>query len=144
MKISKKYKISVIEDCAQAQGAKFKKKFVGTFGDFGCFSFYPTKVLGAYSDGGFILTNNLNSYQNIKKIRFYGIDTVNKKNKYYNKYYSNINGINSRLDEINSKILDFKLNKIDTFIKKRRAIANIYDRQLKNTSLKLPSRKKLF
>ncbi len=142
MKISKRYKISVIEDCAQAQGAKFKKKFVGTFGDFGCFSFYPTKVLGAYSDGGFILTNNLNSYQKIKKIRFYGIDTVNKKNKYYNKYYSNINGINSRLDEINSKILDFKLSKIDTFIKKRRAIANIYDKELKNTSLRLPKREK--
>ena len=142
MKISKKHKISVIEDCAQAQGAKFKKKFVGTFGDFGCFSFYPTKVLGAYSDGGFILTNNFNSYQNIKKIRFYGIDTVNKKNKYFNKYYSNINGINSRLDEINSKILDFKLSKIDTFIKKRRIIANIYDKELKNTSLKLPTRKK--
>ena len=144
MKISKKHKISVIEDCAQAQGAKFKKKFVGTFGDFGCFSFYPTKVLGAYSDGGFILTNNFNSYQNIKKIRFYGIDTVNKKNKYFNKYYSNINGINSRLDEINSKILDFKLSKIDTFIKKRRIIANIYDKELKNTSLKLPTRKKNF
>ena len=142
MKISKKHKISVIEDCAQAQGAKFKKKFVGTFGDFGCFSFYPTKVLGAYSDGGFILTNNFNFYQNIKKIRFYGIDTVNKKNKYFNKYYSNINGINSRLDEINSKILDFKLSKIDTFIKKRRIIANIYDKELKNTSLKLPTRKK--
>ncbi len=142
LKISKKHKISVIEDCAQAQGAKFKKKFVGTFGDFGCFSFYPTKVLGAYSDGGFILTNNFNSYQNIKKIRFYGIDTVNKKNKYFNKYYSNINGINSRLDEINSKILDFKLSKIDTFIKKRRIIANIYDKELKNTSLKLPTRKK--
>lgn len=142
MKISKKHKISVIEDCAQAQGAKFKKKFVGTFGDFGCFSFYPTKVLGAYSDGGFILTNNFNSYQNIKKIRFYGIDTVNKKNKYFNKYYSNINGINSRLDEINSKILDFKLSKIDTFVKKRRIIANIYDKELKNTSLKLPTRKK--
>ena len=69
MKISKKHKISVIEDCAQAQGAKFKK-IVGTFGDFGCFSFYPTKVLGAYSDGGFILTNNLILIKISKKLGF--------------------------------------------------------------------------
>ena len=58
IKISKKYKVPIIEDCAQSQGAKFQQKYAGTFGDFGCFSFYPTKVLGAYSDGGFILTNN--------------------------------------------------------------------------------------
>jgi len=110
-KIAKKYKLKVIEDCAQAQGAKFKNKFVGTFGEFGCFSFYPTKILGTYGDGGFILTNSFKLYSLIKKIRFYGIDTVDKKNKFYNKYYCNLNGVNSRLDEINSKILDFKLNK---------------------------------
>ena len=75
LKISNKYNIKIVEDCAQAQGAKFKNKFVGTFGDLGCFSFYPTKVLGAYSDGGFVLTNSFKHYQNVKKIRFYGIDT---------------------------------------------------------------------
>ena len=137
-KIAKKYKLKIIEDCAQAQGAKFKNKFVGTFGTFGCFSFYPTKILGGYGDGGFILTNSFKFYSNIKKIRFYGIDTVDKKNKFYNKYYSNLNGVNSRLDEINSKILDFKLTEIENFISKRRLIAKIYNNELKDTKLILP------
>ncbi len=140
--IAKKYKIKIIEDCAQAQGAKFKNKFVGTFGSFGCFSFYPTKVLGSYGDGGFILTNNIKNYSKIKKIRFYGIETINKKNKYFNKYYSNINGVNSRLDEVSSKILNFKLSKIEKFISKRRIIANIYNRELKDTNLILPIKNK--
>ena len=138
IKISKKNKIKIIEDCAQAQGAKYKNNFVGTMGDLGCFSFYPTKILGGYGDGGFITTKNFKLYSKIKMIRFYGIDTVNKKNKLYNKYYSNINGVNSRLDEVNAKILDYKLNKIDSFIKKRRYIAEIYNKELKNTSLILP------
>jgi len=137
-KISNKYKLSIIEDCAQSQGAKLNNKFVGTFGSLGCFSFYPTKILGGYGDGGFVLTNDFKLFSKIKKIRFYGIDTINKQNKFYNKYYSNINGLNSRLDEINSKILNFKLNKIDKFILKRRKIAKVYDRELKNTELKLP------
>ena len=136
--IVKKKKIHIIEDCAQAQGAKYKNKNVGTFGSFGCFSFYPTKILGGYGDGGFILTNNYKLYSKIKKIRFYGIDTFDKKNKFYNKYYSNINGLNSRLDEINSKILDFKLSKVENFISKRRLIAKIYNNELKNTKLILP------
>ena len=63
IKISKKFNIDIIEDCAQAQGAKFKNKYVGTFGRFGCFSFYPTKILGSYGDGGFILTNSYNDYK---------------------------------------------------------------------------------
>ena len=75
-------------------------------------------------------------------IRFYGIDTLNNKNKLFNKYYSNINGVNSRLDEVNSKILDFKLNKVDQFIKKRRILAEIYQKELKNTSLILPQKTK--
>lgn len=137
-KITNKYKIHLIEDCAQSQGAKFQNKFVGTFGSFGCFSFYPTKILGGYGDGGFILTNNYQLYKRAKNIRFYGIDTVDKNNKFFNKYYSNISGLNSRLDEINASILNFKLKKIDIYIKKRRKIAKIYNQQLKNTSLLLP------
>ena len=107
-KIVKKNKIIIIEDCAQSQGAKFKNKFAGTFGKFGCFSFYPTKILGGYGDGGFILTNDFKSFKQIKRIRFYGIETI-EKTKFKNKYYSNENGVNSRLDEIQSSILNFKL-----------------------------------
>ena len=79
LKIAKKYKIKIIEDCAQAQGAKYNKKFVGTIGDFGCFSFYPTKILGAYGDGGFITTKSYKHFLKIKRLRFYGIETINKK-----------------------------------------------------------------
>ena len=140
VRLSKRYNIHLIEDCAQAQGAKFKNKFVGTFGTMGCFSFYPTKILGGYGDGGFILTNNFKLYNKIKKIRFYGIDTSDKKNKFFKKYYANINGVNSRLDEINSALLNFKLTKLNSFINKRRKIAKIYDHELKNTSLQLPKK----
>ena len=106
--IAKRYKLKIIEDCAQAQGAKYNKKFVGTLGDFGCFSFYPTKILGAYGDGGFITTNSYKDYLKIKRLRFYGIETTNKKNLFYKKYYANENGLNSRLDEIQSTILNIK------------------------------------
>lgn len=140
--IAKRKGIHIIEDCAQAQGAKYKNKHVGTFGSFGCFSFYPTKILGGYSDGGFITTNSYKLYCIAKKIRFYGIETVNKRNKFFNKYYANINGINSRLDEINAKILDIKLFDINRYIQRRRKIANIYYKELKNTSLILPEKTK--
>ena len=136
-KIVKKNKIIIIEDCAQSQGAKFKNKFAGTYGKFGCFSFYPTKILGGYGDGGFILTNDFKSFKQIKRIRFYGIETI-EKTKFKNKYYSNENGVNSRLDEIQSSILNFKLKKIDAFIQKRKQIAKDYIFNLSSTDLKLP------
>ena len=142
LKISKKYNLKVIEDCAQAQGAKYKNKFVGTFGDFGCFSFYPTKILGSYGDGGFILTNNKNFYKKIKRIRFYGIETIDKKNRFYKKYYANENGLNSRIDEIQCTILNFKLRHINKFIEKRVFLASEYLKNLKNTGLKLPFKNK--
>lgn len=136
--LAKKYKLKIIEDCAQAQGAKFNNKYVGNFGDMGCFSFYPTKVLGAYGDGGFILTNNRKYYEKAKRIRFYGIETDSKKNLFYNKYYANEFGINSRMDEIQSSILNFKLKKIDEFVNKRRKLAKLYFKNLSFTDLKLP------
>lgn len=142
IKLANKYKIKVIEDCAQAQGAKYNNKYVGTFGDMGCFSFYPTKILGAYGDGGFICTQNYKLYKKIKRIRFYGIETNDKTNKFNNKYYANENGINSRLDEIQASILNYKLKKVDNFIKRRREIAKIYKRELHTTSLKMPKENK--
>ena len=107
--LAKKNKIKVIEDCAQAHGAKHKNIFVGNFGDIGCFSFYPTKNLGAYGDGGFLTTKNLLLYEKMRRIRFYGIEQLKPKNKFNKKYYSFENGINSRLDEIQSSILNLKI-----------------------------------
>ena len=137
-KIAKKFKLKIIEDCAQAQGAKYKNKFVGTYGDMSCFSFYPTKILGAYGDGGMICTNNKSLYEKIRQIRFYGIDQINKKNKFYNKYYANIHGVNSRIDEIQCAILNLKLPNVISNIKRRQEIAKIYKKELKDTNLILP------
>jgi len=142
IKISKKHKLKIIEDCAQSQGAMYKNKFCGTIGNLGCFSFYPTKILGAYGDGGFITTNNFGLFKKIKRIRFYGIETVDRKNKFLNSYYSNENGVNSRLDEIQSSILNFKLKKVDTFIKRRNQLAKIYLKELSLTNLVLPTKAK--
>ena len=138
IKIAKKYNLKIIEDCAQAQGAMYKNKFVGTFGDFACFSFYPTKILGTYGDGGFIITKKFDDYKKIKRLRFYGIETTDKKNKFFNKYYANDNGFNSRLDEIQSTILNIKLKFVDSFINKRRVLAKVYFKNLKETNLNLP------
>jgi aminotransferase EvaB len=141
-KISKEYKLKIIEDCAQSQGSKYKNKFCGTIGDTGCFSFYPTKILGAYGDGGLILTNNPILYKKIKRIRFYGIETTDKKNFFYKQYYACEEGINSRIDEIQSSILNFKLSKVDQWISRRRQIANIYLKNLSSTNLILPRQNK--
>lgn len=140
--IAKKYNIKIIEDCAQSQGAKYKDKYVGNFGDFGCFSFYPTKILGAYGDGGFITVKKKKYYEKIKRLRFYGIETINNKNKFYRKYFAIENGYNSRLDEIQSSILNLKLKKIKKNINRRIFLAKIYIKYLKNTNLILPNANK--
>ena len=137
-KIAKKFNLKIIEDCAQAQGAKYKNKCVGTFGDISCFSFYPTKILGAYGDGGLIGTSQKSLYEKVRQIRFYGIDQINKKNKFYEKYYANIHGVNSRIDEIQCAILNLKLPQVESNINKRRRIAKIYKKELERTSLVLP------
>ena len=124
-KIAKKYKLKIIEDCAQAQGAKFKGKSVGSFGDLGCFSFYPTKILGAYGNGGFISTDSIKLCKKIKRIRFYGIEQNDKKNKFKNKYYANEHGINSKINEIQASILNLKLPKVNLWIKQRRKLATL-------------------
>ena len=136
--LARKNNIKVIEDCAQAQGAMYKNKHVGSIGDVGCFSFYPTKILGAYGDGGFLTTQSKKLYGKMKRMRFYGIENFNKKNKYNNKYYSNEHGINSRISEIQLSILNIKLPKVNYWINKRRKIAKMYYEGLKKTSLKLP------
>ena len=128
--LAKKYSLKVIEDCAQSQGAEHNKIKVGNFGDTGCFSFYPTKILGAYGDGGFVVTSNLKTYKKLKRLRFYGLEQDDKKKWWNNKYYSIETGFNSRLSEIQAGILNVKLDMLDEFINRRRFIANIYNNEI--------------
>ena len=136
--LAKKNKVKVIEDCAQAHGAKHKNVFVGNFGDIGCFSFYPTKNLGAYGDGGLLTTKNLLLYEKIRRIRFYGIEQLKPKNKFNKKYYSFENGINSRLDEIQSSILNLKIAYFQKNLSKKKKLAKIYNNNLNIEKLILP------
>lgn len=127
MTIAKKHNLYVIEDCAQAIGAKLrmangKWQMVGSFGDFGCLSFFPSKNLGAYGDGGMVLTNNEKLAEKIKMLRQHG----SKK-----KYYHETLGINSRLDTIQATILRVKLKYLDKWIEKRQKITQIYNKELK-------------
>ena len=142
IKIGKKYKIKIIEDCAQAQGALFKRKNVGTFGITGCFSFYPTKILGAYGDGGFVTTNDKKVYQKIRRLRFYGMEQIDNSKWWNKKYFAVENGTNSRLSEIQAAILNIKIKYINTFIKKRREIAKMYDVGITNPKIIKPSQNK--
>ena len=123
-------KIAIIEDCAQAFGAQIKEKKVGTFGDFGCFSFFPSKNLGAYGDGGLIISNNSEYSEKISMLRNHGSNR---------RYYHDIVGFNSRLDEIQAAILRVKLQHIDRFNNLRKNVATQYNSQIKNSSVTLPS-----
>jgi len=127
--IAKKYNLKIIEDCAQAHGAEFKNKKIGSFGDISCFSFYPTKNLGAFGDAGALVTNNKNYAEKAKMLRNYG---SNKK------YYFEDVGYNSRLDEIQSALLVVKLKHIDELTKERRNVANRYSSGIKNKYITLP------
>ena len=129
LEIAKNFEIPVVEDCAQAHGASLKEKKVGTYGDIGCFSFYPTKNLGAIGDGGMVVTENDQIAKKIKSIRQYGWEK---------RYISKINGINSRLDELQAAILNVKLKYLENMNSKRREIANIYNHNLEKLDLKLP------
>lgn len=132
--ICKKYKIKLIEDCAQAHGALYKNRKVGSFGDINCFSFYPTKNLGAFGDGGAITTNNKNFYDKIIQLRNYG-----QESRYIHKRY----GLNSRLDEIQAAILKVQLDYLDKDNKTRQKLAKIYAEKLSIIKeIKLPKLRK--
>jgi len=117
IKIAKKYNLKIVEDCAQAVGATFQNKKVGSLGDCGAFSFYPTKNLGAYGDGGAVTTNDEITYQKLISMRNYGQTT---------RYLHETKGINSRLDEIQAAILSVKLKYLDEWNNKRKKIALFY------------------
>lgn len=115
--ICKRHNLYLIEDCAQAHGAKYKDKKVGSFGDMSAFSFYPTKNLGCLGDGGALLTNNEEFFKKVKMLRNYGSDK-----KYYNEYL----GLNSRLDEIQAAFLRVKLTHLDKINSHKRKLAFTY------------------
>jgi len=139
MDIAKKNNLRVIEDCAQAHGATYFGKKAGSIGDVGCYSFYPTKIFGAYGDGGFITTNDENLFDKMQRIRFLGMERKKMSSGHWNgKYYAVEHGTNSRLDEVHAAILLKKLPHLDQWINRRRQIAERYNRELKDTSLELP------
>jgi dTDP-4-amino-4,6-dideoxygalactose transaminase len=109
--------LRVVEDCAQSHGAKLADKMTGTFGDAGCFSFYPTKNLGAIGDAGAIVTDNDDLAERLRHTRNYG-----SKQKYINEYV----GVNSRLDELQAALLRVKLRRLDEMTSHKRALAEIY------------------
>lgn len=127
--ICTKYGLRLIEDCAQAHGACFQNKIVGSFGDVGCFSFYPTKNLGAFGDGGAVIVKDPELAEKIRIFRNYGSEK---------RYYNKILGVNSRLDEIQAGLLRVKLKHMDEIIKERKEIAELYTKKIKNNKIKLP------
>jgi len=129
-RLADKYNLYVIEDACQAHGAKFKNKYVGTIGDAGCFSFYPTKNLGAFGDAGAIVTNSKKIAGTARMIRNYGEEE---------KHRNRIEGINSRLDEIQAAFLNWEIGKLDLWNKQRDRIAKLYIKQLGGLPVKLPS-----
>ena len=122
IKLSKKYNIKIIEDCAQAHGSYIKNKHVGTFGDLGTFSFYPSKNLGCFGDGGAIITNNKKLSIICRRIKNHGS---------LSKYDHEVIGRNSRLDSIQAVILNNNLKKLKKSIKIKNRNVNLYLKNLK-------------
>ena len=126
-RIAEKYNLEIIEDCAQAHGATFENKHVGTFGKIGAFSFYPTKNLGALADAGAIITSDEDLYNKLKALRNYGSEK-----KYFNKYI----GRNSRLDELQAIFLNIKLNSLNKINEHKTRLASIYNNMLTDKVIK--------
>jgi len=131
MAIAKRNNLKVLEDCSQSHGAEYKGKKCGGIGDASVYSFYPTKPLGGYGDGGIVLTNDEDIKAKLLKLRFYGMEKT---------YYSvDAEGYNSRLDELHAAILRKKLKHLDSYIDKRRYIAEVYTKELESTPLITPN-----
>jgi dTDP-4-amino-4,6-dideoxygalactose transaminase len=121
LEIARNRNLYLVEDCAQAAGAEYHGRKVGSFGTISAFSFYPTKVLGAFGDAGMMVTSDAGLERRLRRLRFYGID---------DNYHSEEEGYNSRLDEVQAALLDFRLAKLDKEVSRRREIAAAYDRGL--------------
>jgi len=127
--ICNRHGVKILEDACQAHGAKYKGEKVGTLGDVSAFSFYPTKNLGCYGDGGIIVTDSEEIYNKAIMFRAYGQE---------GKHAHAIEGFNSRLDEIQAAILRFKLDLLDRWNTRRRHFAWLYRRELEGAPLVLP------
>jgi len=127
--IADRHKLFVIEDCAQAHGAMYRGKKAGSMSAVSATSFYPTKILGAFGDGGMILTDNMEIDKKLRSLRFYGAEKT---------YYANEHGYNSRLDELQAAILLVKLRHIEEYISRRREIASMYNECLSDTDVRIP------
>jgi dTDP-4-amino-4,6-dideoxygalactose transaminase len=132
LSIARAYGLRVIEDCAQAHGAMYHGKRVGAWGDIACFSFYPTKNLGALGDGGMIVTNDPALARQARLLREYG---------WAERYVSHICGWNSRLDELQAAVLRVKLHYLDAKNVTRAQLAAVYDEALAGTGLGTPKRR---
>lgn len=130
--IARRYGIRVIEDCAQAHGATYRERRAGAWGDIGCFSFYPTKNLGAIGDAGAITTNDRELADKVRCLREYG---------WVERNVSSVPGWNSRLDELQAAILRAKLRFLDAENDRRREMAALYDELLIDADLVLPRRR---
>ena len=128
--ISDKHNLYLIEDCAQSHGAHFAGKVTGTWGDIGCFSFYPTKNIGAFGDSGAIVTDNDEMHEKIRLLRNYGSKI---------KYQNEILGVNSRMDEIQAALLSVKLSHYSELRSERESIAREYLKGINNPLVTLPN-----
>ena len=127
MALAKKHNLKVIEDCAQSHGAKFKNQLSGSFGDYAAHSFYPTKNLGAIGDAGAVTTNSVALAETMKTLRNYGSKI---------KYYNELIGYNSRLDELQAALLLVKIKYLDKINSHKRKLAEIYLKELKSDFIK--------
>ncbi|MBO5292296.1 MAG: DegT/DnrJ/EryC1/StrS family aminotransferase [Lachnospiraceae bacterium] len=127
--LCKKYNLRLVEDCAQSHGAFYNGKMTGTFGDIGCFSFYPSKNLGAFGDGGAIVTDDESLAKDVKVYRNYGSEK---------RYYNKVVGVNSRLDELQAGLLRVRLAHMEELTKERQQIGARYLQEIQNPAIRLP------
>lgn len=130
MEIAARHGLKVIEDCAQSQGALYKNRRCGSIGTASTFSFYPTKLLGGYGDGGMVLSDDDAVIRLARSLRFYGMEET---------YYAERHGYNSRLDEVHAAILALKLPRVDGWIGRRRDIASQYRQGFAGSDLRMPT-----
>jgi aminotransferase EvaB len=128
--LAAKHGLPILEDCAQAHGARHHGRIAGSFGRAAAFSFYPTKVLGAYGDGGAVVTSDDEVEARLRRLRYYGMEDVY--------YVVSTPGYNSRLDEVQAEILRRKLTRLDGYLVRRREIAARYEEAFKGTDLVTP------